>query len=267
MNAFLLTRIEINVEYLHQSFDNLDPFVPARSGPTPSVSNSSKQNSATSLSLRRESKARAALRLVEDGVNSLEENIAKDREAQTLVRLNASEALGTTSRSKVNVTARNDESLAVDSDVEVGQLGGAREDVAALVAVVRGAGDGRVVVVDDIIGEEHEGGAGVGDRRADGSQGASGSSDAVAAGGELPEAVGAVDGGVGDGAGVLGAVDEAEVVRAGGALPQVGGEELGLEGGLDGVEEGGLLVGRDGVDAAEGQAEETVVVDVLGELG
>jgi hypothetical protein len=44
MNAFLLTRIEINVEYLHQSFDNLDPFVPARSGPTPSVSNSSKQN-------------------------------------------------------------------------------------------------------------------------------------------------------------------------------------------------------------------------------
>jgi hypothetical protein len=83
----------------------------------------------------------------------------------------------------------------------------------------------------------------------------------------LPEAVGAVDGGVGDGAGVLGAVDEAEVVGAGGALPQVGGEELGLEGVLDGVEEGGLLVGRNGVDAAEGQAEETVVVDVLGELG
>jgi len=52
----------------------------------------------------------------------------------------------------------------------------------------------------------------------------------------LPEAVGAVDGGVGDGAGVLCRVDE----------------ELGFEGGFYGVEEGGLLVGGDGVDAAEG---------------
>jgi hypothetical protein len=180
---------------------------------------SERKTTATNLSLRRESETRAALRLIEDGVNSLEENVSKDREAQSLVRLDASKALGTTSRSKVNVAARDDERLAVDGDVEVGQLCGAREDVAALVAVVRRAADGRVVVVDNIVGEEHKSGAGVGDGGADGPQGAGRGSDAVAAGGELPEAAGAVDGGVGDGAGVLCRVDEAEVVGAGCALP------------------------------------------------
>ena len=39
-----------------------------------------------------------------------------------------------------------------------------------------------------------------------------------------------------------------------------------LERGLDGVEEGGLLRGADGVDAAERKTEETVVVGILGEL-
>ena len=82
----------------------------------------------------------------------------------------------------------------------------------------------------------------------------------------MPESVAAVDWGVGDGAGVPGAVDEAEVVGTGSALLQGDCEELLLEGVLDGVEEGGLLVWRDCVDAAESQAEETVVVDVSGEL-
>jgi hypothetical protein len=227
---------------------------------------STKNKLATHLSLRRKSKTRAALGLVEDSVNSLEEDVAKDRELKTVVGLDTSEALSPASGSEVNVAAGDDESLAVDGDVEVGESGGAGEDVAALVAVVRCAGDARVVVVDDVVGEEEEGGAGIGDGGADGAAAGGGGADAVAAGVELPEAVGAVDGGVGDGSGVFGAVDEAKVVGAGGALPQVGGEELLLEGALDGVEEGGLLVGRDGVDAAERQAEQTVVVDVLGEL-
>ena len=83
----------------------------------------------------------------------------------------------------------------------------------------------------------------------------------------MPEALAAVDGDVGDGAGVLGAVDEAEVVAAGFALLQVDGEELLLESGLDSVEEGGLLLRADGVDAAERETKETVVVGVLCELG
>jgi hypothetical protein len=198
--------------YLHQfPFDGpRSVFVPALSGiDEPSLHLPQRQRKTIKgyrekfLSLRREAEARAALRLVEDGVDGLEEDVAEDGESQALVGLDASEALGAASGGEVDVAARDDEGLAVDGDVEVGQLGRAREDVAALVAVVRGAGDGRVVVVDDVVGEEHEGGAGVGDGGADGPQGARRGSDAVAAGGELPEAVGAIDGGVGDGAGVL----------------------------------------------------------------
>ena len=83
----------------------------------------------------------------------------------------------------------------------------------------------------------------------------------------MPEALAAVDGDVSDGAGVLCGVDETEVVGAGFAFLEVDGEELLLESGRDGVEEGGLLRGADGVDAAEGEAEEAVVVGVLCELG
>lgn len=83
----------------------------------------------------------------------------------------------------------------------------------------------------------------------------------------MPEALGGVDGDVGDGAGVLCAIDEAEVVSSGCTSLKVNSEELLLQGRLDGVEEGGLLSGRDSVDAAESEAEEAVVVGVLGELG
>jgi len=86
---------------------------------------------------------------------------------QAVVGLDASEALGAAGRGEVDVAARDDEGLAVDGDVEVGQPGVAGEDVAALGAVVRGAGDGGVVVVDDVVGEQEQGGAGVGDGGAD----------------------------------------------------------------------------------------------------
>lgn len=78
----------------------------------------------------------------------------------------------------------------------------------------------------------------------------------------MPEALAAVDGNVGDGAGVLGAVDETKVVSTGSALLEVYGEELLAERGLDGVEEGGLLLGADSVDAAESKTEETIVVGI-----
>lgn len=183
--------------------------MPALSGPTlPSASNEICQQN---LSLRGESKTRAALGLVEDGVDGLEEDVAKDAELNAVVGLDASEALGAAGRGVVDVAAGDGEGLAVDCDVEVGELGGAREDVATLVVVVRCAGDGRVVVVDGLVGEEKEGGASVGDGGAN-RAGSGRRSDAVTAGVELPESVTAVDWGVGDGAGVLGGVDEAEVV-------------------------------------------------------
>lgn len=83
----------------------------------------------------------------------------------------------------------------------------------------------------------------------------------------MPEALAAVDRDIGDGALVLGAVDEAEVVGTSGTGLEIDSEELLLQGGLDAVEEGGLLLGLDGVDAAESKAEETIVVSVLSELG
>lgn len=218
------------------------------------------------LRLGGKSKTRAALRLVEDSVDTLKEDVTEDRHANTIVGLDTAVASATAGRSKVDVAARDDESLAADSDVEVGQRGAAREDVAALGAAVRRAGDLGVVGLDGGVGDEEEGGASVGDGSADAAGGGGGGADAVATGGELPEALTAVDGDVGDGAGVLGAVDEAEVVAAGFALLEVDGEELLLERRLDGVKEGGLLLRADGVDAAERETEEAVIVGVLCEL-
>lgn len=218
------------------------------------------------LRLRRESKTRAGLSLVEDGVDTLKEDVTEDRQTDAVVGLDATIASAAAGRSKVDVAARDDESLATDGDVEVGEVGAAGEDVAALGAAVRRAGDLGVVGLDSGVGDEEEGGAGVSDGSADAASGGGGGADAVAAGGELPEALAAVDRDVGDGAGVLGAVDEAEVVAAGLALFEVDGEELLLERRLDGVEEGGLLLRADGVDAAERKTEEAVVVGVLREL-
>ena len=76
--------------------------------------------------------------------------------------------------------------------------------------------------------------------------------DGVAIGAEAPVALGAVGVHVGDGAGVLGVINETEVVDTSLVVPQVRSEEGRVELRLDGVEEGGLLVGGDGVDAAEG---------------
>ena len=218
------------------------------------------------LRLGSETETRAGLSLIENGVDTLEEDVTKDRHANTIVGLNATVASAAAGRSKVDVAARDDEGLATNSNVEVRQSRAAREDVAALGAAVRRAGDLGVVGLDSGVGDEEEGGAGVSDGGAD-AAGGGGGANAVAAGGKLPEALAAADGDVGDGAGVLGGVDEAEVVAAGFALLEVDGEELLLERGLHGVEEGVLPRRADGVDGAEREAEEAVVVGVLGELG
>jgi hypothetical protein len=208
------------------------------------------------LRLRCKPKARRALSLIEDSVNALQEDISENRETNAIVRLNATIARAATRRSKVDVATRNDKRLTANGNVEVRQSGAAGENVSTLRVAVRGTGDLGVVSFDISVRDEQESGAGVCDGAAD-----------VAAGGELPEAIGAVDGHVGDGTGVLGAVDVAEVVSARGTLFQIDGEELLLERGLDGIEEGGLPSRSDGVDGAESEAEEAVVVGVFSELG
>lgn len=81
-----------------------------------------------------------------------------------------------------------------------------------------------VVSCDDIIWDEEEGGSGVSDG-GDAFGYCIASADGVASAGKAPEALGIVDGGVGDVACVSARVDVAEVVAARFAFLQVGCEE------------------------------------------
>ena len=222
----------------------------------------------TDLRLLGETETGRALSLVEDGKDALEEDVAEDGEADAGVGLDAAEAGGRAGGdgSVVDVRAGNDEDGTADGDGEVGGGAAAGESVATLGAVVAGTGEGLVVGSDGGGGQVHEGGAGVSDGGADAARGAVAGADAVAARGELPETLRVIHGGVGDAAGVLGGVNVAEVVGAGSALLEGGGEQRRGEAALHGVEEGGLLGGGDGVDGAEGQAEETIGGGVLSEL-
>lgn len=154
---------------------------------------------------------------------------------------------------------------ASDPDAKVRQGAGAREGVTPDVRVVLGALDLAVVGLRDGVVDEHERGAGVGDGGARARVPLLLAVDAEAVRRELPEALGGVDGDVGERAGVLGTVDVAELVGSGGGVLQVGGEDGLGQGGHDVVEEG-LLLGRlDGVELAESQAEKAVAVHVLHE--
>lgn len=220
------------------------------------------------LRLSGEAKTRAALSLVEDGVDGLEEDVAEDRKAtKTLVGLDTAEAVGSRDGCEVDVRAGNSEDLATNVDVEVRELGRAGEDVATLGVAVGSAGDLTVVCGDGSIRDEEESGAGVGNSLADAARGGGGATGAVAAGVELPEALAGVHRDIGDGAGVLGAVNVAEVVSTSGSLLQVDSEQRLSKRALDSVEEGRLLLRLNSVNAAECQAEKAVGIRVLGEGG
>lgn len=88
----------------------------------------------------------------------------------------------------------------------------------------------------------------------------------VGVGSEAPEALGAVNLGVGERAGVLGLVNEAEVVAAGSVVLQGNSEQRRVQLGLHSVEESSLRLGLDGVDGAESQTKQAVVVLVVDEL-
>lgn len=165
---------------------------------------------------------------IEDDELALEEDVPEDVDADAGVGLDAAEA-GRAARvggGVVDVRARDGGVIAADGEGDGREGGATRVGVAALGLVVLGAGDAAVVGSDDGVVEEEQGGAGVGDGVADGAAGGA-AVDAVAVGCEAPEAAAAVDGDVGDCAGVGGVVDAAEAVGSGLALLEVGGEERG----------------------------------------
>lgn len=202
---------------------------------------------------------------VEHNVLALQEDVTEDGETNARVGLNATQTGGAdTGRTVVDQGAGNNSSVPVDHNAEVGQRGRAGEDVSTSRLAVLSTADLRVVLADNGAGEEQQGGTGVSDT-AEASAGAA--AGLVAGDAEAPETLGAVHVGVGQGALVLGGVDESKVVDTRLLVLQSNGEEGLGQRALDRVKEGGLSARRHGVDAAESQTQETIVVDILLELG
>jgi hypothetical protein len=214
--------------------------------------------------LLRKAKARCAAHLVHN-VLGFQEDIAEDAHADSFVGLHSSEASPVSDRCVVDVLSGNDLLYTADGDAEVGERRSAREDVAALGAVVLGAGYLGVVGFCDGGVDVHQGGAGVEDAGDAGLDGRS-AADGVGGCAHTPEALRGVGVDVGDGACVLGAVDVAEVVSACGMVLEVHAEQRLRELTLHSVEPGGLLRRSDCVDAAHGKTEKAVSVDIPSEL-
>lgn len=100
---------------------------------------------------------------IEDDERGLEGNIAKDSEADATVVLDTAvaAAIGAVNGRVVDVAAGNGDGSLADAEAEVGKVGVAGEDVTTVNTVVAGSLDGVVVSVDDIGGEQHQGGASV----------------------------------------------------------------------------------------------------------
>ncbi len=154
--------------------------------------------------LRCKPQLRASTRITEDNKLALQEHVPKDTEANSIITLDPTETCTApiTDGGIVYITARHDGAISFDCESDGGQSGRAVEDIAAIGLGVGRSRDLGVVCGDDGVGEEEEGGAGVGDGREGGGHGAAGA-DGVAGGGEAPESLAVVDGGVGDVAGVF----------------------------------------------------------------
>lgn len=215
--------------------------------------------------LRSEAELRGRALHGEDNKLTLQENVTKDREANTIVGLDTTIALRSGDLSIVDVGAGDDELLASNDGREAGQSSRARENIATLGVVVLGTRDLSVVRRDNGIREKEESGAGVsdsGERAGDRGLGAN----CVTTCGELPESISSVYGYVGDASSVLGGVDKTKVVGSSRALLEVSGEELSGQRALNGVEECSLLLGLNSVDGGESQSEQAVIVGVRDKL-
>ena len=228
------------------------------------------------------------LTTLENDKLGLEEDITVNRKGEALGTLQAAVAplgagkvVGIGRRVLDQVTG---ETSLVRADVQdqIGQLGVAREDVAAVVVVGAGLGDLGVVSVDDGLREHEQGGTGVGDGGVGHGledagfvvgleAGDVGGGQGEAADFELPETAGGVDFYKRNRADELGGVDEAEVVVARLGLIEIGRKQRHGEV-VDGIAEEGLLLARvDLVDGVEGETDEAggggVVGEGVGDIG
>lgn len=154
---------------------------------------------------------------VEHSELRLQENISVNRKRQPSGGLDAAKACRrlldrvAVHRRELDNVARNDSLVSANDGSEGWYLGVAVHDKAADLLVVLGRRDLRVVGLDGLVGQEHQCRAGVCDglvREVGGLAVAHGE----AAGAELPEALGGVDGNKVDLASELGLVHEPEVV-------------------------------------------------------
>lgn len=216
--------------------------------------------------LRLGSEAKLEVVTIENNVLALEENITENAETNARVGLDTTVAsTAAASGSIVDVVTRNDSRVATNLDSEVRKTSTAVKDVSTFGAGVLGTVNLAIVVGDDAVVEEDEGGTGVGNS-GEGAAARAGVTNRVSVGSELPESLAAVDVGVDEVAGVLGGVDETKVVGTRSLVLEGNSEDGGVEAALDVVIKRLLLGGRDGVDGGEGQSEKTVVASVRGEL-
>lgn len=201
-----------------------------------------------------------------NNVLALQEDITKDVEPDARVALDTTEAGAAASLdgSKVDELSGNSLFDATNGDREGWERGAARESVASGGVVVLGSPNLRVVCADDGVIKKHKSGASVEDT-AEGSAAAAGSN-TVAGGREAPESLAVIGIDISDRSGILGVVNETEVVGTGSVVLKSDGEEGAGQLVVDGIEEGSLRLGRDGVDGAECQTEQAIGVHILAEL-
>ena len=219
----------------------------------------------TSQILSRESKLRSPSRIAKDNELRLEEDITEDGQSNPSIALKPTEAAAAPRGGcVVHIVSRHNSLIVFDSESEVGEGGGAREDVTTVSLAVGRSRHLGVIVRHEVVWQEEEGSSGVGDG-GEAVADCGSRTNRVPAGREGPEALRVVHSCVGDLASVLARVNIAEVVASGRTLLQVCREERGVEAGLGVGEESLCLVGLDGVDRAEGEAKKTIAL-VLSEF-
>ena len=204
-------------------------------------------------------------RAVENHELRLEEDVAVDTEANAGVALDTTEAGAASRGGVVDVAAGHDGLVGSDAERDAGESRGAWVGVTALTGVVSGAGDLSIVSADGGCGEVEKRGSGVSDG-VDARRYERPGADSITITAELPEAIGGVDGDVGNRSGVLRCIDVTKIVASWCTLLQVGCEERGVEASFDVAEECLLGLRLHCIDRIESQTEQAIIAGVLLEL-
>jgi len=167
-----------------------------------------------------ESDSRGALGSVEDDILALQEDVAKDCIPDTGIRLDTTEAGrgATRDRRIIHIRARNSTSLSANYDREIREVSVAWECVATLGIIIDRAVNLVIVSGNDVVIDEKERSASVGNAGKRARARRSAVADGVAVSGERPETFAVIDVGICEFAGELGSVDESEIVRSSSAL-------------------------------------------------